>query len=147
MILCVLKITQTLLGRGPNFNEPCGNCLQAALASILELPLDQVPHFCDVNAHGLGYDWYAEMNAWLEQRFGLMVVYIHESEWKPTGFHLLSGTSPRGSQHETVGYNGELAHDPHPIGGGVSGERHIGLFVSVNPARQSRGIASLSEAA
>lgn len=144
----MIRIKQNLLGRGPEFNEPCGNCLQAALASVLELPLDQVPHFCDANAHGLGYDWYAEMNAWLTQRFGLMVVYIRASpEWKPTGLHLLSGTSPRGSQHETVGRDGAMVHDPHPVGGGVSGEMHYGVFVTVNPARQSRGIASLSEAA
>lgn len=141
-------VFQTNTGRGPKFNEECGNCLQAALASVLELPLDTVPHFVE-QAHVLDPDsetkWAELMNAWLIREFGLCVVYVQyvdndprNNGWKPAGYHLLSGTSPRGSMHETVGYQGALIHDPHPAGGGVSGDLMVGLFVRVDPARNVR---------
>ena len=36
------------------------------------------------------------------------------------GNEILTGKSPRGNfNHAVVAYNGEVVHDPHPIGGGV----------------------------
>jgi hypothetical protein len=134
----VKPVMQTIRGRGPKFGEPPGNCLQASLASILELPLDQVPHFCAIDPAD-DYAWSTAMNAWLEDRFGLRVIYLQPKGWTPEGYHLLDGESPRGSMHSTVGYRGALVHDPHPEGGGVTDPR-FGIFVTVNPARHSRGI-------
>lgn len=142
-------ITQTIVGRGPKFGESYGNCLQAALASVLDLQLEDVPHFVWLTRDepAATAAWHHAMNQWLAAHFGLNVVYFRAGDepgaWKPTGYHLLSGTSPRGSMHETVGLDGELAHDPHPAGGGVSGEIWFGVFVTVDPARLS-GAARLA---
>lgn len=129
-------VVQTITGRGPKFNEICGNCLQAALASVLEVPLDSVPHFCDLpeGEDPDSSEWANRMNAWMQERFNMMVAYIPATgDWRPTGYHLMSGISPRGSMHETVGFNGQLVHDPHPAGGGVT-VQYWGLFICTNPA-------------
>lgn len=132
-------VTQTIIGRGPKFGEECGNCLQAALASVLELPLEEVPHFCfDATEDDADSRWFVTMNAWLRERFGLSVVYLTiGNSWKPEGYHLMSGTSPRGSMHETVGFKGEIVHDPHPAGGGVSGDILVGIFYVSDPAKHA----------
>ena len=43
--LGLVGITQTILGRGPEFGEPMSNAMPAALATVLGLPLTAVPHF------------------------------------------------------------------------------------------------------
>lgn len=38
-------------------------------------------------------------------------------DWKPKGYHLISGKSPRGDyDHSIVGLNGKPTHDPFPNG-------------------------------
>ena len=37
-------VYQTIIGRGDG-NGPLGNCMQAVIASLLDLPLEEVPHF------------------------------------------------------------------------------------------------------
>lgn len=130
-------VQQTSFGRGPKFGEECGNCFQAALASVLELTLGDVPHFCARES------WFTETNAWLGERFGLSLLYLNAGgDWKPSGYHLLDGVSPRGCEHSTVGLDGELAHDPHPSRAGVDGERSYGIFVTVDPARVAASSAN-----
>jgi hypothetical protein len=123
-----------------------GNCYQAALASLLELPLEAVP---DPSAAMLrsaedGSDWMAEVTQWLRDR-GLghacwpsvqydagtghrraevpparANVVVFTTGVKPAGWSLLGGRSPRGPYgHSVVCFDGELAHDPFPAGGGV----------------------------
>ena len=41
-----------------------GNCVQASVASILELPLDEVPHFLAVAPSPV--EWEFAMEDWLE---------------------------------------------------------------------------------
>lgn len=142
-------VAQTLRGRGPKFGEACGNCLQASLASILELPLSAVPHFCNLYAYGEaegGSKWQERMNDWLDENFHLRVIYMPASyAWTPTGYHLRDGISPRGSMHVTVGFNGQTVHDPHPEGGALTGNIEYGIFVSTNPARHTGEVGFLLE--
>ena len=106
----MIPVTQTRTGKN-------GNCLAAALASILEIPIRAVPEF--------GGDSVFIQNV---QRFlaehGLY--YAHVSPDDPTieaafnqgeVFHVIEGISPRGGQHAVVGRNGEMIHDPHPQDG------------------------------
>jgi len=90
-----------------------GNCFQAALASIMELPLKDVPHF-------MLYDddnWWEKYENWAKQ-FGLQPIGIDPGgEWKPRGWHLILGGSPRGDfDHCIVGFAGKPVHDPYPNG-------------------------------
>jgi len=150
----VIPIFQTELGRGPAFDEPHGNCLQAAIASLLELPMAQVPH-----AVLLADDvWWESLQAWSRRTIGMDLVAFPACDltrWTPESYHLITGKSPRGVEHATVGLRGRVVHDPHPSSREFAGEvalldmrlqtdgRLWWFFIPINPARVTRGIASL----
>lgn len=92
-----------------------GNCLQAVIASLLDLPLDTVPHF--VQDH---VDTDGARNWW-----NTMIDYVRSHGWglhgatleTHPGEHLMvSGPSPRGAGvHHVVIYRDRvMVHDPHP---------------------------------
>lgn len=120
-------------------NMQRGNCLQAALASIFELELDDVPHFV-----GMGDDWWEALWRWLRER-NIEIHYERVTPpggWLPLGVpYLLTGPSPRGEfSHVVVAQNHEIIHDPHPDGTGLAeGWRGAYYFVVLDPARQPIG--------
>jgi hypothetical protein len=87
-----------------------GNCLQAALASLFDLPLDEVPYM-----HPLKGQWMA-LERWCATR-DLRPVGFSVNGVKPfPDYHLMQGVSKRGIRHTIVGYQGKPVHDPHPEG-------------------------------
>lgn len=123
------EVTQTILHDPPKI----GNCFQAALASVLELPIDDVPHFM---LHG---DWFLRLQGWLADR-GLCYLYdVHPQYSEYWGYHLISGLSERGVRHTCVGRAGALVFDPHPSRAGLlpEGDEHqlvFSLLVPLDPA-------------
>ena len=110
-------ITQTQFDTGEGGRW--GNCLQAAVASALELDLDQVPHFVHDHHHH-GRNWWVAVLDFLD-RHGMRLVDA-DPEHPPAGELCLAvGTSPRGPgiRHAVLLRDGELAHDPHPSGDGL----------------------------
>lgn len=123
-------IKQTIF-HNPKYGK-FGNCAQAAFASILDLPLEKVPHFAD----GVGNDFEGgevfrqRISDWLAE-YGLCYVsftsYPENVEaWqqyfeKNCGHHLIAGISPRhkDTYHLCVGKNGKVVHDPHPDNTGI----------------------------
>ena len=112
------RLTQTILA-DPARPDVQGNCLQAALASILDLPLVEVPHFVqDDHDHPDDPDWhwYSRMLAWLTAR-GL---HLRDGDGAPPGSLVLAlGKSPRGLGHVVIQRDGETVHDPHPDRSGL----------------------------
>lgn len=113
------------------FKPPLGNCEQACIASILELELDEVPNFREID----GGRWGSESMMLGEQAlieflkpFDLYPLHFRIDEqiedWKPQGYHFIQGLSPRTRHlpkekryhHLIVGYNGKPVHDPLPDG-------------------------------
>lgn len=95
------------------FGNGKGNCLSAAIASILELPLEQVPNFALY-----GGQFWQKFYQWLTAQNLGMCCAAH----RPAGYHLYRVISPRGDfHHELVGHNGKPVHDPYP-GGNCEGE-------------------------
>lgn len=80
------------------FGHPGGNCFSACVASLLELPIEDVPYFMD-EAKG---KWHEQFDAWLAPR-GLYAlhfevpdrsVYDQQGLW-PRGYFILNGrTTP-----------------------------------------------------
>ena len=106
-----------------------GDCMRAALASLLDLPITQVPHFAQISSNG-AYGFYTMIEDWLDDLgyralWGRSMVYMQ----KPGEdlYHLISGPSPRGNGndlfHCVVGLNGEPFFDPHPSRAMLAGER------------------------
>jgi hypothetical protein len=121
-------VKQTVLGRGPEFNEPCGNCMQAAVATVLGVGLDEVPHFL---VDGPSPGWWDRMNAWLLAHHGVAIITLVASDFVvPPVVHLMVGTTCRGSKHVVVGFDGRMVWDPHPSDAGLVTVEHIELFVA-----------------
>jgi len=95
------------------FGEPHGNCLQAAVASMLDLELNEVPNFMEAD----GDAWFDALTDFLSEH-GLYALRLNAApHCVPHGYHLMSGPSPRGPfWHELVGYRGKAVHDPYPGG-------------------------------
>lgn len=108
-----------------------GNCFEACVASLLELPLDAIPP--------LGCGDAGKLQEFLKT-FGLCPIWIRvsglDSAW--VGYSpdhgILTGVSPRGvGRHHAVvarpsGYGFEIVHDPHPDGGGIVGAPETVLY-------------------
>ena len=107
--------------------EERGNCLQAAVASLLDLPLADVPHFAAEE------DWFGCYGAFAASR-GCFIVQttIPVDGAYGIGF----GKSPRGEyNHAVVSFGGEVAHDPHPSRDGLRTWEGYEYFVPLDPAR------------
>lgn len=87
-----------------------GNCLQAAVASLLDLPLSSVPHFV------LHKDWEARFVRFMRQR-GSPVVYGQPG---PHVTGIAVGKTVRGTHHAVVMENGTVTWDPHPSRDGLT---------------------------
>ncbi len=116
-----------------------GNCFRATIASIFELPLEQVPDFMEGITENDQADLvWQRLNEWLKP-FNLRFVEAVETALlpRPKGvIHELSGKSPRGGcYHSVVGQGGEVLHDPSPDRLGVGEDQALGLFVAIDPAK------------
>jgi hypothetical protein len=103
-----------------------GDCARAVIASLLELPIADVPNFAQLsNNNVLGF-------------YGLVDKFLadhrYEMQWhrnpiyflKPgiDVYHYISGRSPRikDGWHAVVGLNGKIFFDPHPSRSGLAGD-------------------------
>ena len=144
----MIKVYQTKFGGFNASDEEKGNCFQAALASILELPLEVCPHSWDYP----GDTWYEETNKWLKQ-YGLVMTGYDVTDnnhllLPPLGYHLIdvkSTTLHNGELHVVVGHNGEVVHDPNPNAQSVGEKKTFWLFAELNPARTMKQGISYKE--
>lgn len=130
--LGLVGVKQTILGRGPDFGEPPGNCMQAALATVLGRRLQDVPHFLE---HG-DADWWEQMNDWLLEHHQVALIGLAVGDWHvPRVLHLMQGLTVRDTKHVVVGYAGEQVWDPHPSDDGLVRVDNLEVFVSQRPSR------------
>lgn len=109
-----------------------GDCMRACVATILEITLDEVPHFALfkwweqaldlwVAGHVPGYnvDRYDATTAWGDRRG-------HRGD--TVARYMLGGTSPRGVKHVVVAEAGETVWDPHPSRAGLTEATDVWVF-------------------
>lgn len=107
------EVSQTILLGDPS-GRP-GNCLQAAVASLLDLDLDAVPHFAEADVDV----WEAEFEAWMEAA-GYRIDWGGPRD-APPGFGLAFGFTTRSCERHAVVYrDGAMAWDPHPSHEGLT---------------------------
>lgn len=128
------KVMQT------KFKPPKGNCWAACVASVLEMPLSEMPDVEFESTEGMPGDedvkrFWKKWREWLAERnLGLQRMTLGEGHPFPPGILIVTGQSPRGPwQHSVVYRDGELAHDPHPEGGGVLKVETIDLLYPLDP--------------
>lgn len=113
-----------------------GNCQQAALASLLNVPLSAVPHFAAAPPEdGVppGWTMFRDVRLWLREHHDIDYAWADDEatyqrlreaapEWSdPYGLAL--GRTERGPCLHVVVWNlatWDLAHDPHPDGTGLT---------------------------
>lgn len=141
----MIKVDQTRF-YNPDNNFPPGNCFQACIASILELPLDKVPD--EINHWFPGKDradtWikhYAEIENFLKQH-DMILFNIDTKRYLPMSldecYTIITGPSPRTNkiQHAVVGKGLDIVHDPHIDRKGLAGNFRdwtIVVFIKMNP--------------
>ena len=141
--------------RQKNEHDPAngvwGDCHRAAVASVLELPIEEVPHFGEGGPEDR--EFFRRERAFFATRgllpisvpFGgsadapLDAVLMTLKHHARGAWWLLGGRSPRGFNHTVVGFGGEIVHDPNEKGGGVVGPRDDGFywvtfFAALDPA-------------
>jgi len=116
-----------------------GDCWRTALACLLEVPRDTVPHFIHLYPDE-GSEWWHASVKWVEEQMPGWTLYNLVPEF-PVYLHpedspkkiLLTGQSPRGNwQHVVVAdaLTGELIHDPFPSGAGVLDRLDVAALVT-----------------
>lgn len=120
-----------------------GDCFRACVASIMELPIESVPHFCEKA------NWQEWLDEWLYQ-FGMGHVCVRLDVNADEGYIgpvergawcIVSGTTNRHPTrlHATVartlggGLQWEYRHDPHPDGTFLEVAKDIIFFVVHRP--------------
>lgn len=150
----MIRVYQTITGVAPE-RGIFGNCFQACIASVLEMNLDDVPHFAQLSvekevARGVppeiafkeSTDWWYLLNDWLAARGLYYVQFGQADQWHEDiiarlGYHLIIGPSPRGDyDHVVVGQAGAIVHDPREDanGAGLRSIRAFGLFIPRDPS-------------
>ena len=121
-------------------NGHIGNCLSAVLASLLHVPIEDIPLFVDPDT------WTSELNAWLRPLgLGYLVVegaagYIDDLGIKGM-WHDVTGKTGRSKDvlHSCVARDGALVFDPHPDASGLTKITHHGIFIALEPWRWMEG--------
>lgn len=102
-----------------------GDCQRACIASLLDLPIAEVPHFLHDGTKD-HVEFNQRINRFLSP-LGLMHLETHafdfKDDWKPDCYHMIYGPASRGFRHAVVAFNGEVIHDPHPSRAGLLEDR------------------------
>lgn len=118
------------------FGAPNGNCFAACVASILELPLEDVPNFCARDG------WFLALRDWLKPHglFPMAFDDVNDETFEYIGdaLSIVSGPAARGHLHACVYRGAELLHDPHPSRAGLISFKDMVLFACLDPRARPR---------
>lgn len=124
-----------------------GNCGEACIASILEIPIEGIPMLHNPNDPKDGHTYCKNLRKFLHQ-FGLSYIDVAMREGcDPKDFFkdcwiLATGPSPRGTEewhrHAVVWRNGKVVHDPHPSGDGLKEIDFYGAFIELAPEKHAQ---------
>jgi hypothetical protein len=113
-----------------------GDCHRAVIASLLDLPLDEVPHFGEGGPEGT--EFVARETAFLKQR-GLIAIPIpfgcnlenvlnYAAVQVPDTHYILGGKSRTGCNHSVIGCGNKIVHDPSVSDSGIVGPCDDGFY-------------------
>lgn len=124
--------------------ETFGDCASACLASLLDLPVEAVPHFSklfweDRDGWSRAEKEFLASKGLRKVQFGyscsLENVLDYMKASNPDVYYVLLGTSRNGTAHDVVGLNDQIIHDPSVDNSGIvspcepEGAYYISVFV------------------
>lgn len=99
-----------------------GNCLTACVASLLDIPIAELPNH-------QGEDWLERWNEKLAS-YNAHLIEIADPEAVQPGYSILSGLSPRGKWlHAVICLDGKMVHDPHEDRTGIREGKRVDWMV------------------
>jgi hypothetical protein len=102
-------------------NGVWGDCMRACIASLLDLPIERVPHFFDGGCNGAVFD--KRVSDFLGDRglieFSIPASAASRAHYSREFHHLMYGYTERGTYHAVVARCGLVVHDPHPSRAGI----------------------------
>lgn len=119
-----------------------GDCHRTAIACLLDLQPQDVPHFYDLQVQatqrGEKYEWRSEVEKFLNAKgftqadisyaSTLDDLFAYMGAVNPRTLYLLGGTSVRGANHTVICRGGGFEWDPHPDSNFVNGPLDNGFF-------------------
>lgn len=128
-------VYQTRFGGPDDPEEEQGNCMQAALASIFEVRLEDAPDFTGEIVNG---KWFLSLEAWLARRNLELVVVGAGCHFTPPveGYYIQcveSTTLGEGEGHTVVAKNGQVVHDPNQRAASIGKVTEHWFFSSRKP--------------
>ena len=114
-----------------------GNCFSACIASMLGIPIEDVPTFVNFpNWLGLANEFVKPFGFEMFMSVPRFVEYCRSAkDSKYHGYYIATGMGPRGFHHSVICKDGEVVHDPHPEGGGIAKIDSVFIFLSVDPEK------------
>jgi hypothetical protein len=134
------------------FEPGRGDCLTAAVASLLDLPYEQVPCWmADAFDRGRAHEWHQDLNRWMATQ-GFLYVRLETCHlswpWLPGALCIASMPSQRYPEvlhacvgtwvQEGPGVRFQVLHDPNPNNlpyGADEEPQRVALLVPRDPAR------------
>ncbi len=113
-----------------------GDCHRAVIASLLGLPLNQVPHFAEGNVSDREFNERVErfLNKWgyTSVAFPVSNSLPDLLEWmfhlSPNAYYILGGESRNGVNHSVICHKGKIVHDPSLDVSGIVGPCSDGYY-------------------
>lgn len=128
-------VYQTRFGGSSAPEGEQGNCMQAALASIFEVLLEDAPDFTGEIVNG---SWYMHLDEWLATRNLELIVMPAGTGISPVQAHYIqcvkSTTLAAGDGHIVVALNGKVVHDPNPRAKALGDFEESWFFAAREPA-------------
>lgn len=124
-----------------------GNCLAACIASLLELPITEVPNVEVLFDADNPTFYYSTLQIWLKSK-GYQIkednrfkIFHWGGAIEPETtdkYYLVTGVSPRGVKHVCIYKNGKLVHDPHPSQEGLMMLEYFESVTKIQPETTGR---------
>ena len=141
----MIRLTQTRIG------NPRGNCTEACVCSILELPLEEAPALWrPEDGEERDERWFPEFYEWIRSK-GFLFCYGEFSErplpldiaafggeftefFRECEYHLIGGLNPDGVPHMVVGQLGRVVWDTNPLRRGIVVADSAGFLMPLSDA-------------
>ena len=136
-------------------NGQIGDCHRACVASLLDLPVDDVPHFFDYPVSEGGERGLAEQEKWLAKRglFNLELPFTSESlddvlsfisAYSGDTYYMLVAKSRSGQNHCVIAQGNKIIHDPtygnpHGVVGPAKDGYWWAGWLTLSPAEKGHG--------
>lgn len=150
----MIPVTQTKVNVNNSEGETVvyGNCFAAVIASMLEVPITEVPNV-EVFFHMNDITWCQVMDTWLKSKgwehsgdnryrcfHSGMITDETELEQAPAlceqlkdNYYFVVGKSPRGINHVCIYQNGKMVWDPHPSREGLVTTEYFESLEKIQP--------------